>query len=86
MVVEGAGMQGWVAQVEEGGRAPLASSAGSGGEAAVLCWTTGGAASTGRRDGSGRGERRGEHPGHVERVGAAGSRGVHVDREHRERA
>ena len=40
-------------------RALLASSAGSGNEAALLCWSTGGAASTVRWDGLGSGE----HPG-----------------------
>jgi len=57
------------------------SSAGSSGEAVALCWSTGGAASAGRRDGSGseeaglcRGERRGELSGHVERVGVGRAR------------
>ena len=46
---------------------------GSGGEAAPLCWTAGGAVSTGRWDGSGRRRVARRASRHVERVGAAGS-------------
>ena len=52
------------------------SSAGSSGEAAALCWTMGGTASTGRWDGSGKRRAARRASRHVERVGEAGSRGA----------